>query len=342
VLSLATVAFSLVTTTQTSNWYVAINHSQVELIVGPYNASYITTLLSGASKAVYIEVYELTDKDVANTLSDLASRGVQVYVVLSGNVYGGIPSSEKKLVGQLNSSGVHVTFNKDFTYVHSKVFVIDNKTVILGSINPTYYGLHKDYGVDLVIHNSTIARVYASIILSDFYRVPVKNVNYPGVVVSPVNSYKYLSTLLSQNGTVYLAFEELYPSSGLFDELAAHQVIGAVAPYSENSEAVKQFGLKQVDHLTAKVIVVGDYVYVGSVNLSSKSIFYNRELGIIVKDPVLASELRGLIENWSGVTTTSLPTTQVTQEVGYSKYGLIIALLLLLAIIVILILLSRR
>ena len=73
-------------------------------------------------------------------------------VVLSSNVYGGIPSDEEQLVSELNSSGVHVKFLSGFQYVHSKVFIINNCTVILGSINPTYYGIHKDHGVDLDIH----------------------------------------------------------------------------------------------------------------------------------------------------------------------------------------------
>ncbi|WP_277022208.1 phospholipase D-like domain-containing protein [Sulfuracidifex metallicus] len=284
-----------------SNWYVSINPSQVTLIVGPTNSSYIVHELKEANTSVYSEIYELTCTKVADALAELAKQGINVYVVLSGNVYGGIPSDEYQCVNLLNSSGVHVKFLYGFTFVHSKVYVIDNSTVILGSINPTYYGMHIDKSVDIAIHNSSIAKVYAGIILRDFKNEGVNSINYPGIVVSPINSYYHISDLLSQQGTLYVAMEELYPSSNLFSKIASHKtVIGVVSDYSEDSEASSQFGLKQLHDMVAKVIVVGNYVYVGSINLDSTSLTENRELGIIIKDPLLASELKHLILQWGG------------------------------------------
>lgn len=283
------------------NWYVSMNPSQIKLVLGPDNSSYIETCLSHARHAVYAEVYEITCTAVTDDLINLAQHGVEVYLVLSGHVYGGIPSDENECVSRLNSSGVHVRFQYNFTYVHSKVFVIDNSTVILGSMNPTYYGFNVDKSVDLVIQNSTIAKVYATIILNDYRNVPTNSVNYPGIVVSPINSDSRISTLLSQPGTLYIAMEELYPSSDLFSEISSHNtIIGVVSTYSEDSEASSQFGLAQDKDMVAKVIVVGDYVYVGSVNLDSTSLTENRELGIIVKDPQLASQLEAVISSWGG------------------------------------------
>ncbi len=308
-----------------SGWYVNVNPSQVELIVGPENTTVIESLLMEAKSAVYAEVYELTCYNVTQELSDLAERGVQVFVVLSGNVYGGIPSDEESCVSVLNSSGVHVRFQYNFTYVHSKVFVIDNNTVILGSINPTYYGMNVDKGVDLVIDNSTIAKVFATVILNDYRNVPTNSVEYPGVVVSPINSDEYISDLLSQAGTLYIAMEELYPSSDLFGEIASHNtIVGVVSTYSEDSEASSEFGLKQVHDMVAKVIVIGDYVYVGSVNLDYTSLTQNRELGIILKDPKLASQLQSLIESWGG---------EAYHPSFFDKYKVYIALAIVLILV---------
>ncbi|WP_054837604.1 phospholipase D-like domain-containing protein [Sulfuracidifex metallicus] len=301
-LSLVLVSFAVTVVGSTSsNWYVSINPSQVTLIVGPTNSSYIIHELKQAKTSVYSEIYELTCTEIVENLAELARQGVNVYVVLSGSVYGGIPSDEKQYINLLNSSGVHVKFQYDFTFVHSKVYVIDNKTVILGSMNPTYYGMYIDKSIDIAIHNSSIAKVYAGIILRDFENEPLNSINYPGVVVSPINSYNRISYLLSQQGTLYIAMEELYPSSGLFNEIASHKtVIGVVSDYSEDSEASSQFGLKQLHDMVAKVIVVGNYVYIGSINLDSTSLTKNRELGIIIKDPLLASELKYLIVEWGG------------------------------------------
>ncbi len=293
-----------------ASWYVALNTTQVSLVVGPTNSSVVLNYVGEAREAVYMEVYELTYTPLINELVSLARHGVAVYVVLSCNVYGGVPQGELNAVGELRMAGAHVSFNCLYEYVHSKVFVIDNETVILGSINPTYYGFTRDLGIDLVIHNSTIARVFASIILSDYYNKTLEAVGYPGVVVSPINSQEYLSELLSQPGPLVMAMEELYPSSGMYGLIQQHtQRLVLVGSHGENQYAVSELGAEMISGLTAKAIVVGDYIYVGSVNLDYTSLHENRELGIIIENPVIANEVASVIESWAGMPSTSASST---------------------------------
>ncbi len=315
-------------------WYVVLNAGQVSVVVSPVNSTYILEAVGSARCCVYIEAYELTYQPLVNELADLARHGVNVYVVLSGNVYGGIPEEEYSAVEELTSAGVHVSFNDMYGYVHSKVFVIDNETVILGSINPTYYGFERDLGIDLVIHNASIARVYAGIILSDYYNESVTQVGYPGIVVSPLNSAEYLDALLNQPGALYMAFEELYPSSGFYGLIQQHSDrVVLVGEHSENYYAVSELGAVMVPGLTAKAIVVGDYVYVGSVNLDYESLHNNRELGIIIENPVIAGEIRDVILQWYSEYTGN--TTQVRGQVsqGVSSSEITIIALITLAIL---------
>ncbi|MGC8582095.1 MAG: phospholipase D-like domain-containing protein [Thermoproteus sp.] len=274
----------------------ALNLCPNAVIVGPQNSTAILGYISKAQKAVYIEAYALTWRELAQTLASLAQRGVQVYVVLSGNVYGGIPTTEKQLVDYLKNNGVNVAYNYDFKFVHSKAFVVDNKTVIIGSINPTYSGVTNDLGLAVVVQNSTLAREIATVILNDFNGV-YPNYNYTGVVISPINSYRYLSWLLQQRGKAYAAVEEIYESSGLTDALMSKAAL-ALARVTDVP------GVQTVDDLTAKVIVVGDYVYVGSINLSGSSIRNNRELGLLLRCPSLAAAAIGLINQWAGTAAT--------------------------------------
>jgi phosphatidylserine/phosphatidylglycerophosphate/cardiolipin synthase-like enzyme len=71
-----------------------------------------------------------------------------------------------------------------------------------------------------------------------------------------------------------------------------------VGEHSENDYAVSELGAVMVPGLTAKAIVVGNYVYVGSVNLDYESLHNNRELGIIIENPVVAEEVRDAILQW--------------------------------------------
>lgn len=326
------IALVLPVMTYAQGWYLPINSSQVSVVVSPVNSTYILNVISGARCCVYVEAYELTYQPLVNDLVNLSQRGIEVYVVLSGSAYGGIPEAEYSAVNELVSSGAHVSFNYDYDYVHSKVFVIDNETVIIGSINPTYYGFENDLGIDLVIRNSSVAQVFAEVILTDYRNGSITWINYPGVVVSPINSMEYLEDLLNQPGTLYMAFEELYPSSGMYDLIAMHgDRIVLVGQYSENEEAVNELGAVMVNNLTAKAMVVGNYVYVGSVNLDYTSLHSNRELGIIIENPQVAQEVITVIQQWYGES--KLQNQQVIHQTNYSSAQALLLLILLVLII---------
>ena len=321
-------------------WFVVLNSSQVGVIIGPVNSTYILNVVGTAKHCVYVEAYELTYQPLVNELASLAERGVSVYIVLSGNVYGGIPEDEYSAVGELVSAGAHVSFNYMYDFVHSKVFVIDNETVILGSINPTYYGFERDLDIDLVINNATIAKVFAEVILSDYYNETPPQIGYPGIVVSPINSAEYLGDLLNQPGPLYMAIEELYPSSNMYSYIEGHMDrVVLVSEHSENDYAVSELGAVMVPGLTAKAIVVGNYVYVGSVNLYYESLHNNRELGIIIENPVVAEEVRDAILQWYSEYASG--TTQQGEQVSRGLQ-LPTTTLLLLIILLILFYTARR
>jgi len=301
--------------------YVTV--SKYQILVSPYNMTDIVDLLKDAQNAIYIEVYELTYQDIAYVLADKAQSGVDVYLVLSGNVYGGIPSEEYSIVQYLNSSGVHVKFLKGFHYVHSKVFVIDNKTVIISTNNPTYSGLTHDLGVALVIYNSTIATWFSTIILND-YNEYFPNYNYPGLVISPINSYSQLYNLFSYpSSSIYAAFEEVYTDSGLTDALLSHQNVYVIASRTD-------LNIPTIQGLTAKIAVVGDYVYVGSINLSKSSVNSNRELGIIIMNDTLAKQMKSIIMSWYGTSTETSTTSTNTFDVYTIIFIIVILILIIL------------
>ncbi|KUO83807.1 MAG: cardiolipin synthase [Thermoproteus sp. CIS_19] len=312
----------------------ALNLCPNAVIVGPQNATAILTYISNAQKAVYIEAYALTWRELAQALASLAREGVQVYVVLSGNVYGGVPTTERQLVDYLKNNGVYVAYNYDFKYVHTKTFVVDNRTVIIGSINPTYSGVTSDIGLDVVVQNSTLAQEIATIILND-YRGVYPNYGYLGVVISPVNSYDYLSWLLQQRGKAYAAVEEIFASSGLADALTSKAEL-ALARVTDVQ------GVQTVRDLTAKVIVVGDYVYVGSINLSGNSINNNRELGLLLRCPSLAAAAVRLIGQWAGATATSAAQPPSTTGAQAGAPQLSDVLILIVVILLALVMLSAR
>lgn len=262
------------------------------VLVSPVNTTKIVDYVKSAKKAVYMEVYVFTYKPLADALVDAARRGVDVYVILSAKVYGGVPQQARDIAKYLEDNGVKVRWNGDFPNVHTKLYVIDNETVIIGNINPTTSGFRSNKGVMLVIRNATLARQLAAIVLNDFHgRYP--RYSLPGVLVSPINSQEGLEWILTQKGDLYVAMEQIYMDSGLVPYILQYPRYFAVVARTDADikAAVDQ-------DLVAKIIVVGPYVYVGSINIGYYSIQRNREVGLLIYNPQLADRLRALILRW--------------------------------------------
>jgi len=326
---LTNLTFSQVVTT-THFSYVTV--SKYKILVSPNNMTDIVNLLEEANKSIYLEVYLLTYQNLANVLASKAESGVQVYLVLSSNVYRGIPSDENSLVQYLESSGVHVKFVSNFYYVHSKVYVIDNKTVIISTNNPSYYGFTHDLGVAIVIYNSTIATWFSTIILND-YNCYFPSYNYTGFVISPINSYSQLNGLFSYNSpTIYAGIEEIYSDSDLTTSLFSHQNKFVVASRTDQN-------IPTLHDLTAKVVVVGDYVYIGSINLSHTSVYSNRELGIIIMNSTLAEQMKSLVMHWYNEANSSSNSSGITFPGNISVY---MALLVIIVLFILLFYIKSR
>lgn len=212
-----------------------------------------------------------------------------------------------------------VVWNNDFPNVHTKLYVIDNETVIIGNINPTRSGFHRNKGVMLVVRNTTLARQLATIILNDFHR-RYPRYNFPGVLVSPVNSQEGLEWILTQKGDLYIAMEQIYMDSGFVPYILQYpKYFAVVARTDADIKAV-------IDQdLVAKIIVVGPYLYVGSINIGYYSIQRNREVGLLIYNPQLADRLRALILQWyvaaGGEVPTQTTATSPTQPMTTTTAG---------------------
>ncbi len=314
------------------------------VLVSPINTTKIVDYVKSAQRAIYMEVYVFTYKPLADALVDAAKRGVEVYVVLSSRVFGGVPKQAREIAAYLEESGVKVLWNGDFPNVHTKLYVIDNRTVIIGNINPTVAGFTKNKGVMLVIRNETLARQLATIILND-YRRTYPRYRYPGVLVSPINSQEGLLWIFNQPGTLYIAMEQIYMDSGLVPYVIDRQAYIVVARTDADIKTAVDSAV------VAKIIAVGDYVYVGSINIGYYSIQRNREVGLLIENPKLAQRMKALVLQWyreAGGTVepveakTPTPTTTAPTDVDTSGKLALLYWLAVLVIIILVILALRR
>jgi phosphatidylserine/phosphatidylglycerophosphate/cardiolipin synthase-like enzyme len=113
----------------------------------------VLRLLNEAETSIYFMTFSFTDFDIANLLvskKDLDVRGVMESkrVNMQYNQY-------KNLVGKID-----VRKDQNKYTMHHKVFIIDNRTVITGSYNPTKAANTKNDENILVIHDREIAKLF--------------------------------------------------------------------------------------------------------------------------------------------------------------------------------------
>ncbi|MAG08081.1 hypothetical protein CMO89_01300 [Candidatus Woesearchaeota archaeon] len=124
-------------------------------------SKHIVNALLKAKKSIYFMVFSFTLEEIADAIlfADVEDVKGVFEKVQAGSKY----SQFKRLEG----FGLNVTKDSNPANMHHKVFIIDNETVITGSMNPSGSGDYKNDENVLIIHDKEIAQEF----LEEFERV---------------------------------------------------------------------------------------------------------------------------------------------------------------------------
>ncbi len=92
----------------------------------------IINFINKASKEILLVMYNFTDKKIANSLLKAVYRGVNVKIILDGNVL----RNKQKIKKYLRNT--NIKFNYLYRNMHNKFIIIDNNIVGTGSYNYTF------------------------------------------------------------------------------------------------------------------------------------------------------------------------------------------------------------
>ena len=273
-----------------------------------YGYSFVSTAISHARKRVWLVMYELSDQSVIASLEAAHRRGVDVRILLD-SAYSG-KSYNTEAFKELRAAHVAVRWTPASTIVHQKTLLVDNHAWIMtGNLTPQYYSS----SVDFVVSDTQAqdVREIAAAFIEDWngdlkntpYSTPIEGLH--GDLIFSPESESTLVDLINQArpGTTLLTENEEMNSYTIQDalEAAAHRGVDVKVVMTDSyywSQAFNQLVANGVHvstysyyapvYIHAKAIVINNSeVYVGSINYSTASMIYNRELGIITNNPAV-------------------------------------------------------
>lgn len=135
---------------------------------------YLLSFLDSAQNTVDICIYSLSAQEVIKKLIELHQRGIRIRVI--SNDISDKPdklsyaylmtnknkNKEKSSMMTLQRKGINVRYFKTGKgYMHNKFAIIDDKILINGSFNWTYYGEKHNYEDMVATNDKQLAKCYA-------------------------------------------------------------------------------------------------------------------------------------------------------------------------------------
>jgi phosphatidylserine/phosphatidylglycerophosphate/cardiolipin synthase-like enzyme len=150
----------------TPNPLVRIDGTRMDNYFSPDDgaAKRITELLNNASESIYFLAYSFTNNEFGQALIQKAESGLTVSGVMEQEQ---VNSNQGTEFDPLSQAGIDVRLDGNSDLMHHKVFVIDEKVVILGSYNFSFSAENINDENVLIIFNPQIAQLY----LDEFQRV---------------------------------------------------------------------------------------------------------------------------------------------------------------------------
>ncbi len=281
-----------------------------------------------AKKSIKVGIFGISSTLIAQHLADAQKRGVSVTVIC--DTYCTKSPGKQLIIDQLKASGVQVyTASPGFTISHWKMFVIDEQTAFISTMNfISRANQMRDMGV-YVTNPSIVAEILA-VFNQDIENSKNQTAITPvlaqsNLVWSPVNSEsKIISLINSAKTSIDIWIENMgdknvhqalknavvrkvsvrlltslcglgMPASvqyPLLKELITSGIEVKGEPFPANSD---------IPYIHAKSITVDvKTIFLGSENFSFNSLLKARELGLIFEEPVIAARMHELYEkDWS-------------------------------------------
>jgi cardiolipin synthase A/B len=270
--------------------------TSVSIIVEPSDSgSALAGAIRNATASVHMTMYLLTANTIIDALIAARSAGREVTVLLNRTFPTGGDSNDG-VFAQLQAAGISVRWAPStFSLTHEKCVIIDGHTAWIMTMNATVSALNGNREYLAVDTDPDDVAEAEAIFQADFAGTAITPSGK--LLVAPVNARERLVALIASATTSIEVEAEALSDTAIVGRLAnaaengiaVSVVLADDTPSADETTArtqLKAAGAQLVivsdPYIHAKSMVVdGTTAYVGSINFTTGSMTYNRELGVI-------------------------------------------------------------
>lgn len=300
---------------QFSNWTISYSPKDISkilkniqpitgtLFISPNNSlTPFQRILSQAKNNLWLQTYEFTEKRIKQQFKDLLTSGVNIKLIMENQKYQQFQNTFKEIQTlfswyswfQIKSDNQMKT-----KYVHSKIAIVDSGFLIQ-TANLTHSSFFSNREYFFWSTNSGVLASLTTIFQKDREGLPIlKKDIHPNLVVCNINCRSVIEYLLSGANTSILIQNQYIDDSILqtiikqkITTLGAKKVQIQIPVTDKNKETQKLLWSTSVHlikkpYIHAKMLLIDNKILLlGSMNFSANSLDNNREIWILITDPI--------------------------------------------------------
>lgn len=276
----------------------------MKLLVQPDHGT--TPLVSAIQKArtnVDLTIFRFDRKDLEQAIEGAVKRGVVVRALIAHTNADG-ERNLRELEHRLLAAGVSVARSgDDLTRYHHKLMVVDRRTLYVLGFNYTRLDTQKTRSFGIVTKKRSLVQESLKLFDADSTRQSYAPV-VDDLIVSPINARGRLAAFIRKARRQLLIYDPKITDRvmiGLLEERARAgveiRILGKVGKQGASLDAAKLSGLR----LHVRAIVRDGYrAFVGSQSLRKVELDKRREVGIIVRDRKIVSQIASTFDaDWA-------------------------------------------
>jgi len=247
-------------------------------------------------------IYDITNKETKKFLNDRTptfnGTSKKVNIILEDKKYQQYGNDFKKTTQEI--SGNNIQFQNDkklwVNYTHTKTF-FDDTTFVIQTANLTHSSFEKNIEHFFVGHNTWILQSLETMFAADrsWKTIDVDDI-HPNLLVCPINCRSGIMHMLRQAKTSIRMYQQYVSDTWIRQSIVSNtdRDIRILLPDTTTNKDTQDYLWPYIVHLLkkpyihSKTILIDDtYLLIWSMNMSQNSLDNNREIWIIVTDPLV-------------------------------------------------------